>query len=200
MNQAGVGETLTDHYLRVQALTPESPVSQPTNLSSSPFDLFSVLTSWPALLFIGLITVTFVALLIVKVKNTGTLISLLLMVLVAGAIPVSVGVVNQQTRLQSQAGPETTPKNVVVANVSPTAFTILWETDKSNVGTIRVHTSPQMDAFSKIYSEDDQEGIYKHFIRLENLTPSTDYYIEILSSGVWYNQNGTPLKVTTPAN
>jgi hypothetical protein len=200
MNPSGVGENLTTHYLKVQALSPASPITQPTAAPSASLDLFSALTSWPALIFIGLITITFVALLIVKVKNTGTLISLMLMVLVAGAIPVSVGVVNQQTRLQSQAGPETTPKNVVVANVSPTAFTILWDTDKSNVGTIRVHTSPQMDAFAKIYSEDDQDGIYKHFIRLENLTPSTDYYIEILSSGMWYNHNGTPLKVTTPAN
>jgi hypothetical protein len=190
--------SLTQHYLAVQALTPQSgsPIST-TGPVSSGFDLPFGLSLFQSLVIIGLVVIGLVILFIVvfqDVKKAFTIIGLILM---TSAVPISVAITNQQTRIQSQAGPNYVPKNVSVNQVISNGFTVVWDTDQPGVGVIRVRPQSQMANNNQIFSEAEDGDIYKHIIKISQLKPNQDYYFEILSGGVWYDDQGQPLHVQT---
>lgn len=194
-----VGSTLAQHYLQVQALTPQSgaPVIPPNVATQSTFFPFGLSMVQVALIGCFLL-MGIIALLIALVQDMKKVIVILVIGFTTLAIPLSITIANRTTRIESHAGPEYTPKNVIVSNVLPFGFTVKWDTDRPGVGVVRVRKKTDPDNFSRIYSETESGDIYKHVIKVTELTAATDYDMEILSGGVWYDNQGVPLQVTTP--
>ena len=195
-----VGTSITQYYLQVQALTPQSGsplVSAPVVSSHFPFP-FGL--SAPQLALIGtFVLLGIIALLFALVQDIKKVLTILLIGFTTSAVPLSVGIANRRTQLSSQANSENIPKNVIVTQVIPTSFSVLWDTDQPGVGVVRVRRLSDPSVFNQITSEPEGGDIYKHMLKVVNLTPETQYALEILSNGIWYDNQGKPLEITTPA-
>jgi disulfide bond formation protein DsbB len=193
-----LGSNLTSHYLQVQALTPSSGVSTstpyaagdtlalPLNLSLTQAAIFFVL------LFIGAL-----GLLFAQARRGTTLFALITLAFITSALPISMYIINRQTGVSSQAVSLATPKNLVVDQVTSTAFTVKWETDSPETGVLRFRQTPENSPLNRIISEPEGSDIYTHNLNPRDLTPNTTYYFEILSHGIWYDNTGQPLTVKT---
>lgn len=191
----------TKHYLNVKSLT---PASQPTTTStasattSNQASLSLSLTSTPVIIFFSLLIIGTIGLLITRARDLNKLLMVLAISLIASAIPLTTQILSQETRLTSHAGPEYTPKNVIVYNLTATSFMISWQTDKSDTGIIRVRTTPEVSPHTRIISDSPDQSEYMHHLTVDELEPNNSYYLEILSGGQWYNLNGQPLYIKTP--
>jgi hypothetical protein len=193
-----VTQNLAGHYLQVQALTPQSgaPVVSSSNTVSSSNLLFG-LSSTEITVIGAFFAVGIAILVIVLVNNLKKALTVLSLVLMTSAVPISVIIMNQQTRIESNAGPDYVPKNVIVTQVNSTGFSVMWDTDRPGTGVLRVRSKPETTDFNRIYSEPEGGDIYKHLIKVEGLNPNQAYYLEILSAGVWYDNQHQPLKIIT---
>jgi hypothetical protein len=191
------GDSLTHYYLQVQALTPQSGTSVKPVPAPPALKLPVNFTPVQLVFIAGLILIGIVILLAIKIRDFNKIMMVLLIIFVTTALPISVIIMNRQTRLESLAGPEATPKHVQVTQVSRTGFTLLWETDKATVGVIRLRKASDPVNFSRIIQEPEGGEIYRHLLVINNLVPQTAYDFEILSDGVWYDNHGQPLSLTT---
>lgn len=193
------GSNLTQYYLQVHALTPQSgaPDVAPTLLSGPPTFPFGI-TIIQLAIFSILAIIGIMALLAVKVHDLNKIILVLTIMFITSAVPVSVMVVNRRTQIESLAGPDPTPKNVIVSQVKNTGFSVLWDTDKPNIGVIRYRLKDDPVNFSRIVSEEEEGQIYRHVLVITDLKPQTPYVFEILSDGTWYDDRGQPLEVLLP--
>jgi len=191
--------------LQVQALTPQSG-SEPHSPTLPSAPALPFLADLPQINLTNLMVVASISVLVIliilfiSVRHLRQTVLTLAMLLMLSAVPVSVYIANQQTNLQSQAGPNYTPKNVSINQVTSHSFTLMWDTDSPDIGVVRVRTSPDSGSFNQIFQESDIGEIYKHILKIDQLQPQTDYYFEILSGGIWYNHLGQPLKVTTSSS
>ncbi len=90
------------------------------------------------------------------------------------------------------------PMNVTTSNITPTSFTVTWETPDNDQCNISWDTDP---AFGSPDGNTSLDGpSYTHSHDATDLTPSTTYYFRIWSQndGVWYTDPSW--KVTTPAS
>lgn len=193
---------LRAHYLKVQALSPVVNSSTPPAGSSSPADpFFNFFTQNPTsaalLIFCAFMVIGIIGLLITKVRNVNTILTLMFIAFMTSTIPYGTRIIQQQTHLESQAGPELTPKNLIIDNVTRTGFTIMWDTDNPNLGALRLKSSLDPTEIPKIASEPDGPPLNKHVITVNNLKSNTLYYVDILSGSTWYNNNGRSLEVKT---
>lgn len=191
---------LSQYYLKVQALTPQSgaPLISSTSNNSLMQDWFS-LSLAQILIFSGILLLALIAIFTLrlnKIKNIGSFLFLLFM---ASTIPIGVLLTRQSTQIESSASPTYIPKNVIITNVTATSFTLLWETDKSGYGVIRLRSQPEQSPLAKIYQETETEDTYQHSLTISDLVPQTTYYFEILSGDTWFDNAGQPLKVSTPS-
>jgi hypothetical protein len=192
-------QNLTNHYLQVQALTPQSgaPVvstSAAENFSFLPFGL-----STTELSVIGAFFAIGIAILVItQVSNLKKALTILSLILMTSAVPISVVIMNQQTRIESNAGPDYVPKNVIITQVNSSGFSVMWDTDRPGTGVVRIRSKPETTDFNRIFSEPEGGDIYKHIIKIQDLEPNQTYYLEILSGGIWYDNQHQPLKIVTP--
>jgi hypothetical protein len=199
---ADPGVAFRNHYLQVQALTPENPdISNAViNGNSSILDtLASGGLPLSLAIFFILLTIGIITLLITRVADINKILTVSFLALITSAIPYGTKLANEPTRLQSKAGPTEIPKNVIVKDVTPYAFLVTWETDDSNSGVIRLRTEPDTHAEQKVFPESNDGKTSQHSLHITSLSPNTMYYFEILSGADWYNQNGQPLQVKTPS-
>ena len=193
-----LGTDLNAHYLQVQALTPSSGVSTAAPLASvDPSVLPLNLSLTQAFIFFILLFVGALGLFFAKARRSTTLFALITLAFITSALPISLYIINQQTRTSSQAVSLTPPKNVTVNQVNSTSFTVRWETDSPEIGVLRLRQTPENSPLNRIVSEPEGTDIYTHSLRPNNLTPNTVYYFEILSHGIWYDHAGQPLMITT---
>ncbi|MBA3723614.1 MAG: hypothetical protein H0W89_01830 [Candidatus Levybacteria bacterium] len=102
----------------------------------------------------------------------------------------------------SKATVGSVPKNVQISNISPTSFTISYETDASAVGTVAYGNVQTMGDIG-LDVRDQQTGTPTerrvHFITINDLKPATKYYYAI-TSGTQVITNGTaPFEIITAA-
>lgn len=192
------GTTLADHYLQVQALTPHSGISAAIPLKKAPSpDLPLNITLTQAAIFFVLLLIGALGLYFARARRGSAIMALITLAFIASALPVSMYIINRQTHLSSQAVPASTPKNVIVDQTTQTSFRLRWVTDAPEVGVVRVRQTPENGPLNRIISEPEGVDIYTHVLELNNLTPATTYYFEVLSAGVWYDNQGQPLMVKT---
>jgi hypothetical protein len=195
------GLAIKTHYLQVQALTPETPLTVPPSSAPTTNAITDILASGGLPLSLGiffvLLTVGIIALLVTKVQDFNKILTISFLALVTSAIPYGTKLATETTRLQSRASIVSIPKNVEVSNVTATGFDVMWQTDTPNSGALRLRSDQDKKSAQTVYQEPDTDPITSHKISLTNLDPQTTYYFELLSGSVWFNQNGKPLVVAT---
>jgi len=83
------------------------------------------------------------------------------------------------------------PQEVEITNVTSTAFTVSWKTDKPTVGMVKI-VSPEEKIFADSRDLTRQEAgeYYLHYVVVSGLSPAKDYYFWVGSNGRWYGSEG----------
>lgn len=196
MAQSVVGN-ISEHNQVIQALTPtdeslaqvpdDSPLPMTTFLSLSIFIFFFVVV------FLG-----FLPLVIERFRDFKRFQMSLLVAFVAGAIPLTMGLVLQKSGVLTRASVIETPKNVQVFDITASGFKVSWETDNPQYGALRYGSEPYSEALTHTVLE--AGGLARtreHSVVLKGLDSDRDYYFEILSGAHWYENNGALLSIHT---
>lgn len=132
-----------------------------------------------------------------KIRRIPTLIGLFILIagLVAGVV-----LIRQGPTWLLRAGPQLTPQQVKVTNVSDDSFTVSWTTDAETPGFVKCGTGP--DLTLTVVDDRDQlsgttDSFSNHHVTLKNLNPSTDYFFKVGSGGQLFDNNGQPYQVKT---
>ncbi len=124
---------------------------------------------------------------------------LLLVGITAGVYLVELGPQSLTTR----AGPEFTPSEVIFTNITDHSFTVSWFTEASALGFVRYGTRASSLDLSALddrnKGEGGEQGYVTHHATLENLSPETTYFFEIVSGtgSTSFINNGQPYSATT---
>lgn len=110
---------------------------------------------------------------------------------------------SERLALFPKAAAEFTPKQVRVASVTESGFTVSWVTDEATVGLLKLGKTA--DKLDQVWGDDrDQKSgtvgsSETHYMTVKNLLPATSYWFS-LGSGpgrVMYDNQGQPYQVTT---
>lgn len=197
MTLAQVNNTIVQHYMTVNALTPYETNTVDSAAEAAISELPLSLSSAPIIVFLAILIIGLFILFLSKAREIKHIFTVAFIALLSGAIPLTLQMLGKQTQIQTRAGPENAPKTVIVKDVKATEFTVEWHTDRKVLGTIRVGIDPEGRKFTLSYPEKDLVPKTDHFVVATHLKPNTDYYFEILSFKEWYNDNGRPLHVKT---
>jgi hypothetical protein len=130
-------------------------------------------------------------------KKIPTIIGILLIFL---GIPLTTFVARNQTVFKSSASNSEEPQNIKITNVSNKSFTITYQTDAPTTGSISYGTNEKLGK-SELDDIDKEKGSFSpkkiHSITAEELTPTTKYYIAIISGSNTYLNAGTPFETLT---
>jgi len=124
---------------------------------------------------------------------------LLLVGITAGVYLVELGPQSLTTR----AGPEFTPSEVTITNITDNSFTVSWVTETDALGLIKygIRRSPlDLSALDDRNKGEGSDQIYStHHVTVENLSAQTTYYFEIISGtgSTSFNNDGQPYTVKT---
>lgn len=131
-------------------------------------------------------------------KQIPTILALLILFVGAGA---GVFLVGRGADFLPRAGPEESPKNLRITNVSERSFSVSWQTDAPVSGFIQYGPTPSLG--STMTDDRDQlsgqTGQFRtHHVTVKGLTPGTQYYFTVGSgSRSMYDNNGSAYTVTT---
>lgn len=129
-------------------------------------------------------------------KRIPTIIGLLLLILGVG---VGVILVGQQQIFRLAASPEITPKDVRVANITDTGFSVSWITERETVAFLTYGNSL---ALGKTVKDDrdvggNQTARLVHHATLTGLAPNTRYFFKINSDKETFDLKGKAWEQTT---
>lgn len=108
--------------------------------------------------------------------------------------------VNNLRDLRSQASTEITPRQIKIANIGSSSFTVSWITQEKATGSIRFGETGNLDERRndlRDQNRGEQDKYLTHFVLVENLKPETKYYFKIISSGTSYDNSGKLFEVPT---
>lgn len=132
-----------------------------------------------------------------KIHRIPTILGLLILL---GGVGAGVILVHQGPTWILKAGPEITPKQIKITNISENGLTVSWVTDGQTSGFIKYGTEINLTTISA----DDRDQLsgktgsfLTHHITLKNLKPATNYYFKIGSGGKLFDNNGQPYQITT---
>ncbi len=133
-------------------------------------------------------------------RKIPTLIALVVLFIGAAA---GVLLVGRDTNFLPRAGPEHTPKQIQITNLTDKSFTVSWITDAPTSGFVRYGQSASSLNTTEIDDRDQVSGqsgnFTTHHTTVKALTPSSTYYFK-LGSGpnqALYDNNGQPYTITT---
>ena len=94
------------------------------------------------------------------------------------------------------ASTDAAPKDIRVSNISDSAVTISWTTDKTTSGFLT--WGPSQGDTSKIENENSSgQKYFSHSISITGLTAKTNYYYKINSDGATFDNGGIAWQFTT---
>lgn len=102
-----------------------------------------------------------------------------------------------------RATPETTPKNIVVSNVTDRSFTVSFYTDEETPGFVKYGTTAAELTEQSSDDRDQLSGVVKsyrlHHVTLRNLEPGTQYYYQLGTGTSTFDNNGQAYVLQTAA-
>jgi len=123
--------------------------------------------------------------------------------LIAMGIPLTTFFLKNQTFVRSQASGSQDPQNVEITNISDQTFTVTYQTDVMATGSINYGPSKQLGK-SALEDIDEEKGSFSpkiiHSMSVNQLTPSTKYYLAIISGYATFLDDGNPYTATTAPN
>lgn len=104
-----------------------------------------------------------------------------------------------------RATPETTPKNIVLSNVTDKSFTVTFYTDEETIGFIKYGTSANDIKEQASDDRDQLSGIIKpyrlHQVTVRGLEPNTNYYYLLgTGSNATFDSAGSPYEIRTASS
>lgn len=117
-------------------------------------------------------------------------------------IPLTVWGMQKVLEFRSGASPELKPQEVRVTDLTNTSVTISWVTpDVETEGYIIFGTGSDLDRFTRDLRDIQAGSLNKyttHYVVLENLTPQTTYYFELVSGSTKFSDvDGNPFSFLT---
>lgn len=195
MANEALGNNISNYYVQVAALTPQSAVA-PVPAKIAPAQSGMVFAAMQSgLVFVGF---AFLALLVTAFrshKRLATVATIMMIGIITSTIPLGLQLVKEQQNVESQAAATYQPKDMTVSQVTATSFVISWKTDLPEIGVVRLR--PTKDLVPPMTMLQDPGELMNHSLVAANLQPNTQYYFDILSGGVWYDNNNEPIMVKT---
>jgi hypothetical protein len=104
-----------------------------------------------------------------------------------------------------RATPETTPKNIVLSNVTDKSFTVTFYTDEETIGFIKYGASANDIKEQASDDRDQLSGIIKpyrlHQVTVRGLEPNTNYYYLLgTDSNTTFDSAGSPYEIRTASS
>jgi len=123
-------------------------------------------------------------------------------ILLLAGIAAGVFLVKKQQFFGIKAGPQITPKNVTITNISSDRFTISWITEIPTTGFVKYADTEKINNTASDYRDQltgDTKQYDTHYVNIENLKPGRKYYFNVGSGGTnnLYDNNGKLYEVTT---
>ncbi len=113
------------------------------------------------------------------------------------SLPQIVEFFGQPTRTGTLAKSEVIPQQVDFIRLFPTEFTVTWNTQAPVIGAIRYGlTSTDLNLAAAELDPSQTKAV--HLVRVTDLSPGTTYYVEIISGGERFDNEGHPYTVTLP--
>ena len=106
--------------------------------------------------------------------------------------------INSKQIFKLGAEGETAPQNVRISNITDTSVTISWTTDIETTGYVKWGGST--NKLNKVSSEEDSDKNLIHSIDLDEISPDSDIFFVIGSSGKTYDNNGVVWQTKTNSN
>ena len=126
--------------------------------------------------------------------------AILWVILILIGIPLTIYNLKNQTVSSSQASESESPQDVKVTNISNNSFTVTYRTQTPSIGSVNYGLDKQLGT-SVLENIDEGNAALSprtiHSISLKELTPSTKYYLAIISGDNTFLNNGTPYEITT---
>ena len=120
----------------------------------------------------------------------------ILVIALAILLPFTIYAQRLPTKLLIEAAPGSVPESVSVAAVTANSFTVEWKTQAEAIGMIKYGaTTDDLNFFAL-----DEKGnipTTTHRVKIENLKPKTQYYFEVISGQLRFNDDGRPLETET---
>ncbi len=118
------------------------------------------------------------------------------------AISLGVIIQNQRQLYLAQKKQVFEPKQISLANISPTQATIIWQTDFPIDGSVIYGTNNPLLTNKQIDDRDTSSNNPKprlsHFVTLKNLTPNTKYFYKLATKE--FVSSDLPLELKTSSN
>jgi len=92
-----------------------------------------------------------------------------------------------------KASPETTPQEVKITNITDNSFTVSWLTEEINIGFVQYGPTGSL---GKTVSQSVPSLI--HYLKIENLQPTTQYYFKVNKDSKTYKVITAPQISATP--
>jgi hypothetical protein len=181
----------TQHYLEIAALDPAAEPSSIHSAATNP----QLYITWPILAFFVFFVFVFSYFIHRKMKDVQSLLMVFGFAFLLAAIPIALQTNLRSTESAIKASPDTIPQNIIIQKLDARGFELLFETPSPTATAIRISrlgVSPIV-----LQSHDLSQS---HVFVVNTLEPATTYYIEVLSDTTWYNHNGQPIVIQTPAN
>jgi len=195
MASSNAGLAYGNYYLQIQALS-ESKELGGTTVVTAPTAAEAVsLPVLPVSLVLAVVLVLLAAIADFHYKSHKIIRTAIRLALLVVMIPIGLSVIANPLSLISKAGPDQIPRNVVVDKVNANSFQMTWETRSGTASVVKLWPR-DLDNPTKVLVE-SIKPTNKHQILIEELQPAATYQFKILSDGVWYDNNGSPIEVTT---
>jgi hypothetical protein len=190
------GDAIHERSQQIQALSPIDESDNVIDEPSMPLSTFLGLSLF--IFFFVVVFLGFLPFMIGRFRDYKRFQMAILLAIVGGALPLTMGLLMNQTGLLTQASVEEVPRNVEIMNVTSSSFRVRWDTSGEQYGALRFGTEASSSALTT--TELEIGGLVrsqKHEIHVSKLAAETIYYFEILSGTRWYDNLGKLLSVET---
>ncbi len=198
-NQISGSEVAVNYLVSVNQLSAQiapNAIEEQIQVLPKPFsDIISPFLPYtPFLLFIILFIAAFSMQVMSAVKNSKNLIVTILLSLFAASIPTALSYIENGSRQNVNASPETTPRMVQVQPVGTNGVQISWTTDADTLSIVKFAKRPLTESNGYIHMAKNSTKEKIHSVTIEKLMKNQMYQFEILSGSSWYNNSGAPVE------
>src|SRR4030043_872893 len=131
---------------------------------------------------------------IFNIKRIPTIIGLIVLVIGLGT---GIILINGRQIFGLNAKEEASPKNVRVSNINESSFSVSWTTAVDTKGFIKWGGKERTLNQTALDKLDPNTKTKNHYITINNLDISKDYYFSINSDGFDYSNNNLPWQIQT---
>ena len=131
---------------------------------------------------------------IFNIKRIPTIIGLIVLVIGLGT---GIILINGRQIFGLNAKEEASPKNVRVSNINESSFSVSWTTAVDTKGFIKWGGKERTLNQTALDKPDPNTKTKNHYITINNLDISKDYYFSINSDGFDYSNNNLPWQIQT---